>query len=140
MLIHLLVLLNQAETLLEIKARDRHDRRSLAQEEVHQHLHAVDVEEGQDAHAEGLVVLGSPQPDPQQHDADDGRAGAHARRDETSLPALCGRGAQGCGLGQGQTVHQHHPGHGRRRGEIRNSSGTLKGYAPHAATRRGRLF
>ena len=51
-----LVLLNQAETLLEIKARDRHDRRSLAQEEVHQHLHAVNVEERQ--HCEDdLTVL-----------------------------------------------------------------------------------
>ena len=44
-----LVLLNQGETLLEIEARDRHDRRSLAEEEIHQHLHAVDVEEGQHA-------------------------------------------------------------------------------------------
>ena len=51
-----LVLLNQAETLLEIEARDRHDRRSPAEEEVHQHLHAVDVEERQ--HCEDdLTVL-----------------------------------------------------------------------------------
>ncbi len=51
-----LVLLNQAETLLEIEARDRHDGRSLAEEEVHQHLHAVNVEERQ--HCENdLTVL-----------------------------------------------------------------------------------
>ena len=43
------VLLDEAEEALEVEARHRHERRAVAQDGVHDHGQAVDVEERQDA-------------------------------------------------------------------------------------------
>ena len=49
------VVLHDLQELLQVEARHRHDRRAEVQAEVHDHDHAVDVEEGQDTEHDVVV-------------------------------------------------------------------------------------